>query len=81
MLAQILQQFGGEGAVLTATKLEEVLPFLADKLNLPAKLLKSKEEFSNFMQQMAQQIQQSQMPTPSTTASPVTLPTPAQVQF
>ncbi|HEY2567207.1 MAG TPA: portal protein [Candidatus Aquirickettsiella sp.] len=44
MMAQILQQFGGEGAVLTATKMEEVLPFLADKLNLPTRLMKSKEE-------------------------------------
>jgi hypothetical protein len=86
MLAQILQQFGGEGAVLTATKMEEVLPFLADKLNLPAKLMKSKEEFANFLQHMAQQIQQSQMPTPqlpspSTSASPIAIPSPSQVQF
>lgn len=81
MMAQILQQFGGEGAVLTATKMEEVLPFLADKLNLPAKLMKSKEEFASFMQHMAQQIQQSQAPTPSTSASPINIPSPTQVQF
>lgn len=81
MMAQILQQFGGEGAVLTATKMEEVLPFLSDKLNLPAKLMKSKEEFASFMQQMAQQIQQSQAPTPSTSASPISIPSPTQVQF
>ena len=81
MMAQILQQFGGEGAVLTATKMEEVLPFLADKLNLPAKLMKSKEEFASFMQHMAQQIQQSQAPTPSTSASPINIPSPTEVQF
>lgn len=86
MMAQILQQFGGEGAVLTATKMEEVLPFLADKLNLPSKLMKSKEEFANFLQYMAQQIQQSQMPTPqlpspSTSASPIAIPSPSQIQF
>jgi hypothetical protein len=86
MMAQILQQFGGEGAVLTATKMEEVLPFLADKLNLPSKLMKSKEEFASFLQHMAQQIQQSQMPTPqlpspSTSASSIAIPSPSQVQF
>ncbi|MFZ0219268.1 MAG: portal protein [Candidatus Aquirickettsiella sp.] len=86
MMAQILQQFGGEGAVLTATKMEEVLPFLADKLNLPSKLMKSKEEFANFLQHMAQQIQQSQTPTPqlpspSTSASPISIPGPSQVQM
>ena len=81
MMAQILQQFGGEGAVLTATKMEEVLLFLADKLNLPAKLMKSKEEFAHFMQHMAQQIQQSQAPTPSTSASPITIPSPTEMQF
>ncbi|KAF5301475.1 hypothetical protein FQR65_LT19210 [Abscondita terminalis] len=81
LLAQILQQFGGEGAVLTATKMEEVLPFLADKLNLPAKLIKSKQEFAHFIQQMAQQIQQSQAPTPSTSASPISIPTPTEIQF
>jgi hypothetical protein len=54
MMAQILQQFGGEGAVLTATKMEEVIPFLTDKLNLPSKLMKSKEEFASFLQHMAQ---------------------------
>jgi hypothetical protein len=81
MMAQILQQFGGEGAVLSATKMEEVLPFLADKLNLPSKLMKSKEEFASFLQHMAQQIQQSQMPTPSTSASPISIPNPSQVQF
>ncbi|WP_246562466.1 portal protein [Rickettsiella endosymbiont of Dermanyssus gallinae] len=84
MMAQILQQFGGEGAVLTATKMEEVLPFLADKLNLPSKLMKSKEEFAGFLQRMAQQIQQSQtpqLPSPSTSASPISIPSPSQVQF
>ncbi len=86
MLAQILQQFGGEGAVLTATKMEEVLPFLADKLNLPSKLMKSKEEFASFLQHMAQQIQQSQiptpqLPTPATSASPISIPSPSQIQF
>ncbi|WP_010597629.1 hypothetical protein [Rickettsiella massiliensis] len=86
MMAQILQQFGGEGAVLTATKMEEVLPFLADKLNLPSKLMKSKEEFASFLQHMAQQIQQLQTPTPqlpipATSASPISIPPPSQVQF
>lgn len=81
MLAQILQQFGGEGAVMSATKMEEVLPFLADKLNLPSKLMKSKEEFAAFLQQMAQQIQQAQMPTPSTSASPISIPSPSKVQM
>lgn len=86
MMAQILQQFGGEGAVLTATKMEEVIPFLTDKLNLPAKLMKSKEEFASFLQHMAQQIQSSQaptpqLPTPATSASPISIPSPSQVQF
>jgi hypothetical protein len=81
MMAQILQQFGGEGAVLTATKMEEVLPFLADKLNLPTKLMKSKQEFARFVKLMAQQIQPSQVPTPSTSASPISIPSPTQVQF
>jgi hypothetical protein len=86
MMAQILQQFGGEGAVLTATKMEEVIPFLADKLNLPSKLMKSKEEFASFLQHMAQQIQSSQtptpqLPTPATAASPISIPSPSQVQI
>jgi len=43
--------------------------------------MKSKEKFANFLQPMAQQIQQSQMPTLSTSTSSVAIPNPSQMQF
>ncbi|WP_010598782.1 hypothetical protein [Rickettsiella massiliensis] len=82
--AQIFQQYWGEGSVLAATK-EEVVPFLVNKLSLSSKLFKSKEELAIFIKKMAQ-IQQSQMPTPqlsspSTSASPIAIPSPSKVQM
>ena len=58
--------------------LDKVLVQIANmnKLNLPAKLMKSKEEFASFLQHMEQQIQSSQTPTPHYPRQP-----PVLVQF
>lgn len=73
-MAQILQQFGGEGAVVGAVNMPECIQFIADKLSIPSKLVKDKAEFGKFLSNMAQQAQQAQLPTPSTQASSVSIP-------
>ena len=79
-MAQILQQFGGEGAVMGATNMAECISFIAEKLDIPAKLIKSKEQFNSFMKNLAQQAQQAQLPTPSTQASDVQLPSNQEIK-
>ncbi len=51
--------------------------FLTKKFNLPSKLFVTKQQLMQFMQgvqQQQQQQQQAQLPTPTTGASPVSIP-------
>lgn len=80
-MAQILQQFGGEGAVMGATNMAECISFIAEKLDIPAKLIKSKEQFNSFVKNLAQQAQQAQLPTPSTQASDVQFPSRQEMKI
>lgn len=71
---QIKQQFFGEGAALATTNLAEASEFLTKKLNLPSKLFANEEQIQKFLMGLAEQQQQAKLPSPSTGASPVSLP-------
>ncbi len=70
-MAQLLQQFYGEGAVIAASNLPEIRAFLTEKLNLPAKLWKNEEQLKQElinMGQVQQNMQNAQLPRPATSA-------------
>lgn len=71
---QTKQQFFGEEVAMASVNLPETVAFINEKLNLPAKLSASPEEFQKVLSGVMQQAQQAQLPQSATSASPVQLP-------
>lgn len=78
---QFKQQYFGEGAALATINFDEVNEWLTEKLNLPPKLFKNKEQMQEFLSEMHQQAQNAALPQPATAAAQAPLPQAQGVMF
>lgn len=77
---QVKQQFFGQGAAMATIEPVEVNKFLTDRLNLPHKLFVTDDKLRQILDQVSNMTKQGALPTPSTTASQVQIPSASQIQ-